>query len=75
MEIDRKEKQAYLTWKEFNDLPEYSHTTPTRHTDGKIWRAKLGGEWYLREYQRLPMNDSQRSFMIGINTYPISIVS
>lgn len=70
MNIDRETSEAFMYIEEFRELPEYSCTNPTGTTVGKIWKAKRCGEWFLREYVELPNEPD----MIGINTYPISII-
>jgi hypothetical protein len=74
MIIDREAMEAFLTWREFKELPEYSTTIPTGKTIGKVWKAHRGGEWWLREYVELPEDDPKRNTEIGINTYTLSII-
>lgn len=51
MELDRKEKVAYLTMQELNSLLEYSHSLPTGQTPGKLWRRRAGKTgWWIGQY-------------------------
>lgn len=74
MEIDRKTREAYMTWGEFRDLLEYSSTVPSGQTPGKRWKMKRGGEWYLRQYELYPEGHADRENHILIQTYAICIV-
>lgn len=41
---------AAMSDKTFKKLKEYSCTNPTGVYEGKMWKAMMYGEWYLRWY-------------------------
>lgn len=43
---------AMMSKRDFDALPEYSISTPTGVYEGKCWKAKRGGIWYLRWYDK-----------------------
>jgi len=42
----------------FNNLLEYSSSYPSGVYPGKMWKANIGGIWYLRCYGEVPGDDT-----------------
>lgn len=60
---------AVMTHKAFDMLLDYTGTMPTGVYDGKMWKTRLEGSWYLRWYST-PRNNPNKCI---INTRPIKL--
>ncbi|QDH83961.1 hypothetical protein Axy10_024 [Achromobacter phage vB_AxyP_19-32_Axy10] len=59
-----------LPKEDFDRLSEYSATMPTGVWPGKVWKAEVGGVWYIRWYGIVPGDDRVCS-----NNQRIAVVS
>lgn len=48
------DKHALMTRTTFDELPEYSASTPSGVYPGKMWRREYQGRWYLRWFGSVP---------------------
>ena len=55
-EILLTDADAVMPVHAFNLLREYSTSMPTGVYPGKMWRAFIGGDWFLRWYGEVPGN-------------------
>lgn len=60
---------AVMTYKAFDRLLDYSDSVPTGVYDGKMWKARLDGNWYLRWYSTARSNPDK----CIIHTRPIKL--
>ena len=67
--IELDDKSALMSEQTFRGLREYSTTHPSGMYDGKMWKASVGGKWYLRWYS----SDNDPNYIL-INTREILIL-
>lgn len=67
--IEVDDKSALMSEQTFRALKEYSTTAPSGQYAGKMWKAKVGGKWYLKWYS----DDNHPEYVI-INSREILVL-
>lgn len=67
--IEMDDEVALMSEQTFKALKEYSTSLPSGQYAGKMWKAKVGGKWYLRW-----LSNTDSPAFLNINTREILVL-